>query len=134
MNVSLSIVIALIGGCLAIVGSLITLNLRSIKSCLRNFSERINKQDTQIEKSQADVKGFGENIRNCKIDCSRNMVSKEDWVRSEGYTRRELKELSSTLNRIEGKFAIVEKVPEICGNVVHAVMKELNSGGHANGT
>ena len=45
-----NIVAVIAGSAAAIVGSLIVLNLRSIKSCLRNFAQRIDRQDTQIEK------------------------------------------------------------------------------------
>ena len=64
-------------------------------------------------------------LMECKIDCDRNMVSKEDWVRSEGYTRKEIKELATTLARIEGKLAIAENMPEIIGSTVRGVVKEL---------
>jgi len=130
MNVPLTLVAVLVGGCLAIVGSLIVLNLRSIKSCLSSFTQRIDRQDILIEKAGDEVRGLTMNMSACKVDCDRNTVSKEDWVRSEGYTRKEIKELASTLNRIEGKITVVEKIPEICGGIVREVVTQLNNGGH----
>lgn len=130
MNVPPALVSVIIGGCLAIVGSLIVFNLRSIKSCLSSFTQRIDRQDILIEKAGDEVKGLTTNMSACKVDCDRNTVSKEDWVRSEGYTRKEIKELASTLNRIEGKITVVEKIPEICGGIVREVVTQLNNGGH----
>ena len=137
MNVPLALVSVIIGGCLAIVGSLIVLNLRSIKGCVRTFTQRVDKQDTKIEKQESniekakdDLRELCRNMASCKVDCDRNTVSKEDWVRSEGYTRKEIKELASTLNRIEGKITVVEKIPEICGGIVREVVTQLNKGGH----
>lgn len=129
MNVPLTVVVVLAAALLGIVGSLIILNLRSIKTCIRNFAERVDKQDTSIEKAREELKKFYQDMASCKVDCDRNNVSKEDWVRSEGFTRREIKDIAGTLNRIEGKFAVVEKIPEICGNIVREVVTQLNNNG-----
>ena len=129
MNVPLTIVIALAAALLSIVGSLIILNLRAIKTCVRSFTQRIDRQDKLIEKAGDEVKELTTNMAVCKVDCDRNTVSKEDWVRSEGFTRREIKDIAGTLNRIEGKFGMVEKIPEICGGIVREVVTQLNNGG-----
>jgi len=118
----LIIAISLLGGLLALATALIILNLRSVKACIHRVSSRLDKHDN-------DIKELGEDFLKCKIDCDRNTVSKEDWVRSEGFTRKELKEVSGVLSRIEGKIAIAEKVPEIVGSTVRAVVKELNGHG-----
>ena len=41
MNIPLAILAVVVGGCLSIVGSLIVLNLRSIKQCITKFERRI---------------------------------------------------------------------------------------------
>ena len=105
------------------------MNLRSIKTCVRNFAVRVDKQDKQIEKAGEELKKFYADLASCKVDCDRNTVSKEDWVRSEGFTRREIKDIAATLNRIEGKISIVEKIPDICGGIVREVVTQLNNGG-----
>lgn len=129
MNVPLTVVIALAAALLSIVGGLIILNLRSIKTCVRNFAVRVDRQDSKIETTREELKKLYRDIASCKVDCDRNTVSKEDWVRSEGFTRREIKDIAGTLNRIEGKFGVVEKIPEICGGIVREVVTQLNNGG-----
>lgn len=129
MNVPLAVVIAIAVALLGIVGSLIVSNLRSIKSCLSSFTQRVDRQDKLIEKAGDEVKELTMNMAVCKVDCDRNTVSKEDWVRSEGFTRKEIKEIASTLNRIEGKISVVEKIPEICGGIVREVVTQLNKNG-----
>jgi len=114
----LIIAVTIIGGLLALVGALIVLYLRSIKGLIHG-------QEEQIRSIRGKTEGAGERLLECKVDCDRNMVSKEDWVRSEGYTRKEIKELGTTLARIEGKLAIAENMPEIIGSTVRGVVKEL---------
>ena len=129
MNVPLTVVVIIAAALLSIVGSLIIFNLRSIKTCVHSFAVRVDKQDIQIEKAGEELKKFYADLASCKVDCDRNTVSKEDWVRSEGFTRREIKEIAGTLHRIEGKFGIVEKIPEICGGIVREVITQLNNKG-----
>lgn len=61
----------------------------------------------------------------CKQDCDRNTVSKEDWVRSEGYTRQALGRVSDQLSRMDGKLSVVEKLPEICGAIARQVGEQI---------
>lgn len=122
------IVIALAGGLLAIIGTLIVLNLRSIKHCIRSFSERMNKQDIQIEKAQTDVKGLDKDIRDCKVDCERAFISADQFLRETGYARRSLEKMNASVNRLEGKLTVVEKLPQICGDISREIVKEMKNG------
>jgi len=85
----------------------------------------------KVEKHDGDIRTLEQRMAACKIDCDRSNVSKEDWVRSEGFTRRELKEMGTILSRIEGKFCIVEKLPEIIGSTVRESVSR--AGGQNNG-
>jgi hypothetical protein len=96
--------------------------LKSIKVDIGLFSKRLDKQDDKIVE-------MSEKQANCKVDCQRNTVSKEDWVRSEGYTRKEIKEVAQILNRMDGKLEIVGKLPEICGQIVREVAAQVGGGG-----
>lgn len=68
-------------------------------------------------------------MSSCKIDCQRTNVSKEDWVRSEGYTRRELKEVTTVLNRIEGRLDITNKLPQVCADIAGQVVSQMQKKG-----
>ena len=119
MDVPLAAVIAIVGPMLALIGTLIIVNLRSIKSCITGVVARLNLHDaaiTSLSKDQAD----------CKIDCDRNTVSKEDWVRSEGYTRKELKELTAAMNRFAGQLGVIDKIPQITAAIVKEVISRIN--------
>jgi len=129
MNAPLTLAAVLVGGCLAIVGSLIVLNLRSIKSCLRSFTRRIDKQDGQIEKAKDSVNSLGKDLRECKIDCERSFVNAELFLRETGFTRRSLQTLTTSVNRIEGKLTVVEQMPKIVGDISREIVKEMKNGG-----
>lgn len=117
-----------IGGLLAIIGTLIVLNLRSIKHCLRKFDARADKQDEKIEKAQDDVKKVRSDFTACKVDCERSYVKTDLFLRETGFQRRALENLSTSVNRLDGKLSIVEKFPEIFGDIFRSVVKEMNNG------
>ena len=121
MDVPLNIVAVLVGGCLAIVGSLIVFNLRSIKQCLQK-----NRED--VKKPQNDVRVLQTNFAGCKIDCDRTFVTSEHFLRETGFTRRTLESLTATVNRLEGKLTVVEKLPQICGDISREIVKEMKNG------
>ena len=128
MNVPLTVVAIIAAALLAIVGSLIVLNLRSIKSCIRSFTQRVDKQDNQIEKAKDDMKSLGKDFTKCKVDCERSFVSAELFLRETGFTRRSIETLNQSVNRMEGKLTVVEKLPQICGDISREIVKEMKNG------
>ena len=103
----IAIVISILAG---LVGTLVLFNLNNIKSCMEKISNKVDKHDGRIETVERSVSDL-------KVDIQRNTVSKEDWVRSEGYTRKELKDVSATLSRLEGKMDVVNRLPEISAEI-----------------
>ncbi len=110
--VLLGIILSVIlGGAATICSSMVLFNLRSM-------CKRIEKiEAAQVERATQFIA--------CKVDCDRNTVSKEDWVRSEGYTRRGIDKLSRQLAGMDGKLGVVEKLPEICGSIAREVAKQI---------
>jgi len=121
MNMPLTVFAVVIGGCLSVVGSLIVLNLRSIKQCITKFERRIEKQDNAVRELET---GFTA----CKIDCDRTFVNSEVFLRETGFARRTLENLSSSVSRLEGKLTVVEKLPQICGDISREIVKEMKNG------
>lgn len=114
MDFSLPLIVTVIGALLGIVGMLIVLNLRSIKNSLASIDKRLDGHEERIATIEQDHR-----------DDIRNSVDKEDWVRSEAYTRNKLDRLNVSLNRIEGKLQVVEKLPEVSGAIAREIVKEL---------
>ncbi len=109
-----------------LIGGLVLLYLRGVKSDLQDYSQtfanRIDAQDQKIDK-------LNRTLSDCRIACKSDTVSKEDWVRSEGYARRELKEVTHSLNRIEGRLDVVDKLPEVCISVAREVANQVAKAG-----
>jgi len=120
-----SAIVAIVFSTLAsLVGALVLLNLQSISKCIRGLTGRVDKHDDELK----DVRQV---MSTCKVDCDRNTVSKEDWVRSEGYTRRGIEKLSEQMAGLDGKMCVVEKLPEIAGTIARSVAQEMKKGDRA---
>ncbi|MHC4620350.1 MAG: hypothetical protein ACYTEQ_21585 [Planctomycetota bacterium] len=117
----IQLVVGLAIGLLSIIGALIVLYLRSIKSC-------IHKSNQRVETARADVTGLEKDFRDCKLDCDRTFVSAELFLRETGYTRRSLETLTASVNRMEGKLTVVDQLPQICGDISREIVKEMRNG------
>lgn len=71
MTTATSLLLTVIGVCLTLVGTLIVLNLRSIKKCVSTLVVR-------IDGVESDHKRLARDFAACKIDSERSYVSKED--------------------------------------------------------
>ena len=121
MDVPLAAVIAIVGPMLALIGTLIIINLKSIKTCIGDLVDRTDGQDDAI-------KALTINQGVCKIDCERRFVDSEIFLRETGYQRRVLERQSEMLNRMDGKLIVVEKMPQIAADIARAVVKEFKNG------
>ena len=122
MDVPLSAAIAIAGVLASICGSLIILNLKSIKDCLRKLTTRTDRQDDRITKIAAAQDA-------CKIDCERRFVDSEVFLRETGFQRRSMENLTASVSRLDGKLTVVEKLPEISANIARSVVAEMKNGG-----
>ncbi len=118
MDAIMQVVLTILGALLALVSSLILVNLKGLKACVTKLDARIDLQDSRLQI-------FERTMKDCKIDCDRSNVSKEDWVRSESYTRTELKSIGQTLARVEGQIGMMDKLPQIVAATVSHVTDKL---------
>ena len=118
---SVTIIASIIGAAIVVVGALIVLNLRSIKHCVQGVDQRVNKTEDNVKSIQL---GFSA----CKVDCERSFVDKERFLRETGFARRTLENVTATINRLEGKLTVVEKLPQIVGDISRSIVKEMNNG------
>lgn len=124
---SVTIIASIIGAAIIVVGTLIVLNLRSIKHGVRGVDQRVNKTEDNVKNVQL---GFSA----CKVDCERTFVDKELFLRETGFTRRSLENLNASVNRLDGKLTVVEKLPQICGDISREIVKEMRNGQNGNRT
>lgn len=120
-SISVPIVASIIGAAIVVVGSLIVLNLRSIKHCVRGVDQKINKAEDDVKTMQTD-------FATCKVDCERTFINKELFLRETGFQRRTLEILNASVNKLDGKLTVVEKLPQICGDISREIVKEMRNG------
>lgn len=134
------IALLVIGLLLSGIGTLLGMNLQSIKKCMKKLSERIDGQDTsltEVKKNHTDLslstkEGFGNillALSTCKTDCQRNFVPDATFLREIGYMRRTLDGQTASLNRMEGQLAITEKLPAIVGEISRNIVSEMQKKG-----
>ena len=140
MNIPLSVAIVIAAALLSIIGSLIVVNLRAIKSCVRSFTQRVEKQEKQAEKTEQslnktndEIKSLNNDFTKCKVDCERSFVRDESFLRETGFLRRSMDTLTQSVNRMEGSLRVVEKLPQICGDISREIVKEMKNGGDSHG-
>jgi len=121
MELALQIFGIILSAAAAVVGGLVLTYLKQI-------NQRTDSNTASITITSDRVAAVERTILACKIDCQRDTVSKEDWVRGEGYTRQMLKELSASMNRMDGKLDVANKMPEVFANVIRDAIKNNKEG------
>ena len=122
-SISGPVMASIIGAVIVVVGALIVLNLRSIKHCVRGIDQRTTRAEDKVESVQS-------NFAACKVDCDRTFVDKELFLRETGFTRRTLENLNASVNKLDGKLTVVEKLPQICGDISREIVREMKNGEH----
>jgi len=116
-----TIIASIVGAAIVVVGTLIVLNLRSIKHCVRGVDQRVNKAEDGIKNVQL-------RFSDCKVDCERSFVNKELFLRETGFSRRTLENVTAAINKLDGKLTVVEKLPQIVGDISRSIVKEMSNG------
>lgn len=101
------------------VSALAILYLRSIKQCLSGLVNRIEKNETEVHK-------LAVKISDCKIDCERQFVTAESFIKSESYTRKKLDNIAESFASLQGEIKVAAKLPEVVGAITREVVASLN--------
>ena len=112
LQLTVQLISIILGAAATLTCGVMLMYLRNLKGILDNHETRMTAFDRQMQRLSARP-----------AECIKDFVSKEDWVRSEGYTRKELKSVTATLSRIEGKLDITERLPEICGQIAREIVQ-----------
>lgn len=57
--------------------------------------------------------------------CQADFVDAEQWLRSEGYTRRQLDKLIDSYGRIETRLDLADRLPEISGQIAERIAHSI---------
>lgn len=110
-----------------VIGSILSLMNGIVLFNLKRVTDRLDKQDAAIAAVSKDNVEFAAVLANCKIDCHRNFVTGEAFLRETGFMRRTLETQTASLNRMEGQLTITEKLPEIVGEISRSIVREMKN-------
>jgi len=114
MDSAWTIVAAVTTGFMAVVGALIVINLKSIKSCLATMSKRMDRHDDRLEK-----------LESVKIACKDEFVNIGQFLREAGYNRQSIEALTKTVRSVEAKIDNLNQMPQIAGQIASQTVKEM---------
>ena len=118
----------LVVGFLATIASgLVLFYLRDIKQSLLALSGRIDKQDAEINHSINQVAELSQKMSICKVDCERQFVTAENFIRSESYTRKKLDGIAESFAALQGEIKVAARLPEMAGAVAREILNHMNN-------
>lgn len=102
------------------ISTLAALYLKAIKQCVTKQSDDIKDLGTKVSEVVTDQ-------ANCKNECTQNYVDKVDFIRNVTKQEKTLETLVETTAEIKGSMKIIEKIPQLCGEVTRQVVRELKN-------
>jgi len=112
---SIQIVSIILSAAAALTGGLVLFNLRAM-----------NARITTVEN---DIKETAKN----KDKCRQDFVDKVDYIREITKLESTSTEMLKVLSEIKGSMTVIEKMPQICGNIASQVVKEMKQEVKSNG-
>lgn len=109
-----AIVLLVIGMLLSIIGTLLILNLKGLKTCITKMNERLDKHESKIDKL-IERKNF----------CNQDYVGKVEYIRSINGIEEAMKDLIKAVARLDGNMKVIEQMPAICGDIARSIAKEM---------
>ena len=88
---------------------------------LRTISQQSVSQNTRIDAIENDQKEAAKR----KDQCRQDFVDKVDYIREVTKLESTQTEMLKVLSEIKGSLTVIEKLPEICGNIASEVVKEM---------
>ena len=103
----------------SIIGYLVLRNQKLQDERYRAMEPRVTQHGAKID--QIDI-----SIRDCKVDCHREFVTAESFVRSESYTRKKLDQVLEGLAGLTARVQVADKLPEIAGNIAREIVAHMS--------
>ena len=111
------IIATVVGVASGIVSGAIWFSMQSLKELINTTAKRQTEDKQAIDKEVATIK---DRMAVCKQDCDRTMVSKEDWVREVGYSRRLAEQQIKEMAEIK---ALQQQLPDTLARILAAITK-----------
>jgi hypothetical protein len=126
------IIATIVSAAAGIVGGLILWNLNKINQTITAVNDRVGEQERQLA-------AIRERISACRLECDgkaaqtlqdleRDKVSKEDWIRSEAYTRAKLDGFGTSLATIAANVESLKQLPHQIAVAVREAVTAVKGG------
>jgi len=115
------LITTIISAAAALVGGLILWNLNKLNENIKSLSDRQTGQEREMSLLK-------DRLSVCRQDCDRSLVSKEDWIRSEAYTRAKLDTFGNSLATISANMNFVERLPNMIAATVRETVNAIKGG------
>lgn len=111
------IIATVVGIASGVCSAAIWFSMQSLKDGMNSTARKQDEDKKAIDKEVATIK---DRMAACKQDCDRTMVSKEDWVREVGYSRRLAEQQIKEMAEIK---ALQQQLPDTLARILAATMK-----------
>lgn len=112
----------------SIIGGLVLRNQKLQDERHQTIKELVENQSLDIKGHTKDITRIESALGLCKVDCTQKFVTTEQFVREAGFVRRTMENLTAAINRMEGSLQIMNKMPEIVGQIASNIVKQLKEG------
>jgi hypothetical protein len=113
----------------SVIGGLVLRNQKLQDERYQTMKEQVENQSLDIKGHTKDIARIDAAIGLCKVDCTQKFVTTEQFVREAGFVRRTMENLMAAINRMEGSMQIMNKMPEIVGQIASSIVKQLKDEG-----
>ena len=113
----------------SIIGGLVLRNQKLQDERHQAIKELVENQSLDIKGHTKDITRLDTMISACKVDCTQKFVTTEQFVREAGFVRRTMENLTAAINRMEGSLQVMNKMPEIVGQIASNIVKQLKDEG-----
>ena len=113
----------------SVIGGLVLRNQKLQDERYQTMKEQVENQSLDIKGHTKDIARIDAAIGLCKVDCTQKFVTTEQFVREAGFVRRTMENLMAAINRMEGSLQVMNKMPEIVGQIASSIVKQLKDEG-----
>ena len=89
--------------------------------------ERYQALKNHVQRHDDDIREIGQLLRDKDSDIAIRYVNTEVFLRETGFARRTLEHLTSAVSNLDGKLTVVDKLPQICGDISRAIVREMKN-------
>lgn len=105
--------------------ALSSLGVGTVVLYLRSINSRVTTVEARLEAADKAVASLGVTQKQCRIERARETVTVEEHVRDKSLMREDYRRMAEVLSTLNGKLAVVERLPEISAAITKAAAESV---------